>query len=66
MSDLIVPNIICFQTQKWLTILNNIRVLPKGVLTDLHSCNFVHVITSLRVCCMHTCHCACNLSSPDL
>ena len=35
MSDLIVPNIICFQTQKELTALNKIGVLLKDVLIDL-------------------------------
>ena len=34
MLDIIVPNIICFQTQKQLTSLNNIQVLLKSVLTD--------------------------------
>ena len=36
MSDLIVPSIICFQTQKHPATLNNIRVI-KGVLTDLRA-----------------------------
>ena len=39
MSDLIVPNIICFQTQKQLASLNKIRVLLKSVLTDLRARN---------------------------
>ena len=63
MSVLIVPNIICFQTQKWLTILNNIGLLPKGVLIYLRACNFVHAITSLRAHCTHAHHCVRNLSS---
>ena len=48
MSNLIVPNIICFQTQKQLASLNNIRVLLKTVLTDLCARNFVRAKTSLR------------------
>ena len=63
MSDLIVPNIICFQTQKQLATLNNIGELLKGDLIHLHAHNFVHVKTSLHAWCMHTCHCVCNLSS---
>ena len=47
MSDLIVPNTICSQTQKELALLNNIQVLRKSVLIDLRACNFVHVKTSL-------------------
>ena len=39
MSDLIVPNIICFQTQKQLASLNKIRVLLKSVFTDLRARN---------------------------
>ena len=35
-----------FREKKQLTTLNNIRVLLKGVLTDLHACNFVHAKTS--------------------
>ena len=42
MSDLIVLNIICFQTRKQLATLNNIGVPLKGVLIDLRACNFVH------------------------
>ena len=44
---------------------NNIRVLlPKGILIDLCTRNFVYAITSLRACCMHARHCTRNLSSP--
>ena len=63
MSDLIVPNIICFQTQKQLATLNNIGELLKGDLIHLHAHNFVHAKTSLHAWCMHACHCVCNLSS---
>ena len=66
MSDLILPNIICFQKQKQLATLNNIRVLLKAVLTDLGACNFVHAKTSFRARCLHTRHRARNLSSPVL
>ena len=52
MSDPFVPNIICFQTKKQLTTLNNIRVLRKGVLIDLRARNFVHAKTSLRARCV--------------
>ena len=48
MLDLALPNIICFQTQKQYTILNNIRVLLKIVLIDLRPHKFVHAKTSLR------------------
>ena len=65
MSDLIVPNIICFQTQKKLTTLNNVGVLVKSVLVDLRARNFVHAKVSLLVLCMHARHRARNLSSPD-
>ena len=65
MSDLVLSNIICFQTQKQLTTLNNIRVLLKSVLIDLRARNFVHVKTSLRARCVHARHRACNLSRPD-
>ena len=51
MSDLIVPNIICFQTQKQLPTLSSIGILLKGVLTDLRARNFVHAKTSLRAIC---------------
>ena len=64
MSDLVLSNIICFQTQKQLTTLNNIRVLLKSVLIDLCACNFVHTKTSLHACCVHAHHCVSNLSSP--
>ena len=50
MSDLIVPNIICFQTQKELATLNNMGVLLYVVLIDLHAHKFVHAKTSLRAC----------------
>ena len=53
MSDLIVPKVICFQTQKQLTTLQNIGVLLKGVLIDLHARNFVYARNH-----------ACNLLSP--
>ena len=55
-SDLIVPNIICFHTQKQLAILNNIRVLLKSVLIDLCAHNFVHAKTSLSKCYVHAHH----------
>ena len=64
MSDLIVRNINCFQTEKQLTILNNIRVLPIVALIDLRARNFLRVITSLRARCTHSCQRANNLSSP--
>ena len=66
MSDFIVPNIICFQTQKQFNTLNNIGILLKGVLIDLCACNFVHVKTYLRARCVHTRHRARNLSSRDV
>ena len=43
-----VPNIICFQTQKQLSKLNNIRVLLKSVLNDLRARNFVHARNRAR------------------
>ena len=64
MSDLVVANIICFQSQKQLATLNNIRVLLKSVLIDLRARNFVHTKTSLHVRCVDARHCAHNLSSP--
>ena len=64
MSDLVLSNIICFQTQKQLTTLNNIWVVLKSVLIDLHARNFVHAKTSLRARCVHACHCVRNLLSP--
>ena len=48
MSDFIVPNNICCQTNKKLAILNAIGALLKGVLTVLRALNFVHAKTSLR------------------
>ena len=50
-----VPNIICFQTQKQLAKLNNIRVLLKSVLIDLRARNIVHEKTYLhaRCVCVH-------------
>ena len=63
MSDLIVPNIICFQTQEKPATVNEVRVLLEGVLTDLCARNFVHAKTTLRACCVYARHCACNLSS---
>ena len=64
MTDLIVPNIICFQTQKQPATLNNIQVLYRSVLTDLRACHFVHMKTSLRARFVHIRHRAHNLSSP--
>ena len=64
MSDLIVSNINCFQTQKQLTILNNIGVLPKNVFIDLRARNFVHATTSLGARCAHARHHARSLLSP--
>ena len=63
MSDFVVPNIICFQTQKQLATLNNIRVQLESVLTDLRARNFVHPKNSLRARCVHARHRARNLSS---
>ena len=37
----------------------------KGVLIELYACNFMHVKTSLRVCCMHAHYSGRNLSSSD-
>ena len=65
MSDLIVPNIICFQTEKQLAALNNIGVLLNGVLIDLRTRNFMHAKTYLRALNMHARLRARNLSSPD-
>ena len=64
MSDLVVPSVICIQTQKQLTNLSNIRTLTKSVLTDLRARNFVHDKTSLRARCVHARHRACNLLRP--
>ena len=66
MPDLIVLNIICFQTQKKLTTLNNVGVLVQSVLADLRAHNIVLAKISLRACCMHARHNARNLSSPDI
>ena len=66
MTDLIVPNIICFQTKKQLATLNNIQVLLKGVLTDLRARYFVYAKTFLHTRFIHTLHHACNLLSPVL
>ena len=44
-------------------ILNNVGVLPKGVLVDLRARNFVHAVTSLHARCVHARHRARNLSS---
>ena len=65
MSDLFVASTICFQIQKQLATLNNIRVLLKSVLIDLRARNFVHTKTSLHARCVDARHCARNLSSPD-
>ena len=65
MSDLIVPNIICFQTQKQLVTLNSIGILFKRVLIDLRARNFVHAKTYLRRRCVHARNRAPNLASPD-
>ena len=73
MSDRVVLNIICFQTQICISDIVsvetthhlNIQVSLKSVLIDLHAHNFVHAKTSLRACCMHAHHCARNLSSPE-
>ena len=62
MSDLIVPNIIYFQTQKQLTTLNNIQLLLKKALIDLYAPNFMHAKTFLCACCIHAHHCVHNLS----
>ena len=54
MSDLVVPNIFCLQTQKQPPTLNNIRVLLKGHLID-----YVHVIScTQKPLCVHV---ACTL-----
>ena len=64
MPDLIVLNVICFQTQKKLTTLYNIGVLLKDVLIDLRARNFVHAKISLRARYAYDRHRARNLSSP--
>ena len=66
MPDLVVPNIICFQTQTQITTLNNIRELLKSVLNDLRARNFMHAKTSLRARCSHARHRAHNLSIPAM
>ena len=45
--------------------LNNIGVLLKGVLIDLHARNFVQAKFSLRTPCAHVRHRARNLPSPE-
>ena len=65
MSDHTVLNIICIQTNKQLTILNNIQVLLKSVLTDLYVHNFVNAKTSWCARCMYAYHHVRSLSSPD-
>ena len=59
-----VPNIICFETQKQLSKLNNIWVLLKSVLIDLRARKFLDAKTSLRARCMHARNRMHNLSSP--
>ena len=49
---------------KKLTTLHRIGVLLKGILIESHVRNFVHAKISLRACCVHARHRACNLSSP--
>ena len=66
MLALVVPNIICFQTQKQLASFINIRVLLKSVLTDLRARKFLRTKTSLHLRRMHARHRARILSSPDL
>ena len=61
MPDLIVPHIICFQTQNQLAALSSIQVLLKSALIDLRVGNFVHAKTSLRARCMLARH---SLSNP--
>ena len=46
--QILLPNVICFQKQKQLATLNNIRVLIKSILTELRGGNLVHAKTSLR------------------
>ena len=66
MSQIIVSNIICFQTQKYLTTLNKIGVLLKSILIYLSARNFVHAKTYLRARCVHARNRARNLSSPGV
>ena len=61
MSHLIVLNVNCFQTQKELTTLDNIGVLIKGVLIDLHAYNFKHA----KIFVAHMLVTVCHLSSPE-
>ena len=61
MSDFIVPNIICFWSQKKLITLNSIGILLKGVLIDLCAHNFMHVETSLCTYYLHAHHHVWNL-----
>ena len=67
MLNLIVQNIICFQTQ-FPTISNNILALFKSDLIILRApkSNFVHAKTSLRARYVHNRHRARNLSSPEM
>ena len=65
MANFIVPNIICFQTQKQFTTLNNIGVLVKDVLIDLRAHNSMHVKNSLHAGCMYARDHACDLLSPS-
>ena len=58
MSGLIVPIIIRFQTQKQPATLNNIWILLKSALIDLHVHNFIHLKTSLHARCVHAHHLA--------
>ena len=53
-----------FRQKQQLTTLNNIPLLLKGVLIDLHAHNFVHAKTSLHARCVNACHHARNLLSP--
>ena len=64
MSDLLVPYIICFQTQKQLAPSNNALGLLKGDLIDLRARSLVHATTSLRARYVHARHRVRNLSSP--
>ena len=49
---------------KKLNTLFNIGALLKGVFFDLFAHNFRYAKISLPALCVHTCHCARNLSSP--
>ena len=59
-----MPNIICFQAQKQLAALSNIRVLLKSVLIDLRARDCVHTKTSWHARCVHGRPRARNLLSP--